>query len=314
MKKLKKVLRSSKLSFCKNSPWSLMNNGEREGRNRISSRFLSSLLSARLYLQRPSIPSCCPLPDGRGDPSFHCRAAQSPSHLLFSLNQGRHLVKYTLQFLSILPSRHKIKYDICSCYSRWTSKFRHTWYLRLIRCGPVARTTGFLIDSPCSSPSVWIMSNVSNNSLCFSFFLLFGCWVKLGNSGNDNLDLRFFLDCNFHSIKLSVLVNFMSNQNVNSFCFNFVWLIYQTRDSDNTVDLGDVIYNAQYPLAAPDIIFGPEDENFHPFQVTSVGEGDLNSPKNSLSNWNNRDPSRLLSLIHELRLLPFIIWYWSYNS
>lgn len=63
----------------------------------------------------------------------------------------------------------------------------------------------------------------------------------------------------------------------------------------------DVIYNAQYPLAAPDIIFGPEDENFHPFQVTSVGERDLKSPKNSLSNWNNRDPSRLLSLVHELR-------------
>lgn len=83
--------------------------------------------------------------------------------------------------------------------------------------------------------------------------------------------------------------------------------VVQTRDFDNIVDLGDVIYNAQYPLAAPDIIFGPEDENFHPFQVTSVGERDLKSPKNSLSNWNNRDPSRLLSLVHELRLVLFLI-------
>ncbi|KAK9270810.1 hypothetical protein L1049_026396 [Liquidambar formosana] len=63
----------------------------------------------------------------------------------------------------------------------------------------------------------------------------------------------------------------------------------------------DVIYNAQYPLAAPDIIFGPDDENFHPFHVAGEGEGDAKSPKNSLSDWNNKDPSRLLSLIHELR-------------
>ncbi|GFP95262.1 brca1-a complex subunit bre [Phtheirospermum japonicum] len=58
----------------------------------------------------------------------------------------------------------------------------------------------------------------------------------------------------------------------------------------------DVIYNAMYPLAAPDIIFGPEDEMFQPY---SGGSG--KSSKNSLANWNSRDPSRLLSLIIELR-------------
>lgn len=177
-----------------------MNNGGSEGKTRISSRFLSSVLSARLYFQRPSIPSCCRQPDGRGDPSFHCRAAQSPSHLLFSLNQGRNFWWSTLcnsYLFCILDTRFNMIY---AHVTRWTSKLRHTWYLRLIRCGPVARTTRSLIDSPYSSPSVWIMSNVSNNSLCFSFFLLFGCWVKLRNWGNDNLVLRFFLDCNFHNI------------------------------------------------------------------------------------------------------------------
>ncbi|CAK9178414.1 unnamed protein product [Ilex paraguariensis] len=64
----------------------------------------------------------------------------------------------------------------------------------------------------------------------------------------------------------------------------------------------DVIYNAMYPLAAPDIIFGPEDVSFRPFPM--LGEqGDSKSAKNSLSDWNPKDPTRLLSLILELREL-----------
>ncbi|KAI3696644.1 hypothetical protein L6452_29086 [Arctium lappa] len=57
----------------------------------------------------------------------------------------------------------------------------------------------------------------------------------------------------------------------------------------------DVIYNAQFPLLGPDIVFGPEDEKFRPYN-------DL-KPKNSLSDWNCKDPTRLLSLILELRSL-----------
>jgi len=53
-------------------------------------------------------------------------------------------------------------------------------------------------------------------------------------------------------------------------------------------------------LLAPDIVFGPEDENFRPYPAG--GEGDL-KPKNSLSDWNCKDPTRLLSLILELRYL-----------
>ncbi|XP_057499679.1 uncharacterized protein LOC130783917 isoform X4 [Actinidia eriantha] len=64
----------------------------------------------------------------------------------------------------------------------------------------------------------------------------------------------------------------------------------------------DVIYNALYPLAAPDIIFGPEDENFRPYHVGG-GDGDLKSPRKSLSDWNCKDPTWLLSLILELREL-----------
>lgn len=61
----------------------------------------------------------------------------------------------------------------------------------------------------------------------------------------------------------------------------------------------DVIYNAVYPLMAPDIIFGPEDENFRPYHSL----GDEADTKNALTDWNNKDPSRLLSLILELREL-----------
>ncbi|KAJ4702128.1 BRCA1-A complex subunit BRE [Melia azedarach] len=55
----------------------------------------------------------------------------------------------------------------------------------------------------------------------------------------------------------------------------------------------DVIYNAEFPHAAPDVIFGPEDEDFHPFQDRGA--------KSSLADWNNKDPTRLLALIQELR-------------
>ncbi|KAL8514720.1 hypothetical protein ACS0TY_013701 [Phlomoides rotata] len=55
----------------------------------------------------------------------------------------------------------------------------------------------------------------------------------------------------------------------------------------------DVIYNALYPLLAPDIIFGADDESFQPYSGKSG--------KNRLADWNSRDPTRLLSLIMELR-------------
>lgn len=56
----------------------------------------------------------------------------------------------------------------------------------------------------------------------------------------------------------------------------------------------DVIYNAVYPLAQPDVIFGPEDEHFRPYP--SVADA-----KNAFTEWNSRDPSKLLALILELR-------------
>lgn len=64
----------------------------------------------------------------------------------------------------------------------------------------------------------------------------------------------------------------------------------------------DVIYNAEFPLVPPDIIFGPEDEEFQPLFMTGAeGEGDLKSTWKILSDWNNKDPTRLLALILELR-------------
>ncbi|KAM7259585.1 hypothetical protein ACFE04_015326 [Oxalis oulophora] len=58
----------------------------------------------------------------------------------------------------------------------------------------------------------------------------------------------------------------------------------------------DIIYNAESPNAAPDVIFGPDDQDFHPFQLT-----DANTTTSSLSDWTNKDHTRLFSLIKELR-------------
>ena len=55
-------------------------------------------------------------------------------------------------------------------------------------------------------------------------------------------------------------------------------------------------------MSAPDVIFGADDENFLPFLAwNGEGEGNANSPKNSLSDWNGRDPTRLMVLIQQLR-------------
>ncbi|KAJ6731066.1 BRISC AND BRCA1-A COMPLEX MEMBER 2 [Salix viminalis] len=63
----------------------------------------------------------------------------------------------------------------------------------------------------------------------------------------------------------------------------------------------DIIYNAEFPLAAPDVIFGPGDDGFHPFLAVGREEGDSRLVKNSLTDWNNKDPTRLLALVMELR-------------
>lgn len=48
-------------------------------------------------------------------------------------------------------------------------------------------------------------------------------------------------------------------------------------------------------MSAPDFIFGPDDENFHPFSANS------NKNTSLLDDWNSRDPTRLMALIQELR-------------
>uniref|UniRef100_A0A0D6QZI3 BRISC and BRCA1-A complex member 2 n=1 Tax=Araucaria cunninghamii TaxID=56994 RepID=A0A0D6QZI3_ARACU len=65
----------------------------------------------------------------------------------------------------------------------------------------------------------------------------------------------------------------------------------------------DVVYNAQYPSAAPDIIFGPDDESFQPLSVTGEGQEINQSVWRILCDWKVKDASALLKLILELRLL-----------
>ncbi|XP_039135215.1 BRISC and BRCA1-A complex member 2 [Dioscorea cayenensis subsp. rotundata] len=61
----------------------------------------------------------------------------------------------------------------------------------------------------------------------------------------------------------------------------------------------DFIFNALYPSVAPDVVFSPDDDDFCPL----VGEEDDVSValKNSLVDWNSKDSTRLLELVHKLR-------------
>lgn len=80
----------------------------------------------------------------------------------------------------------------------------------------------------------------------------------------------------------------------------FLSVLHKGQPIYGCINAGDVIYNAYNPLIAPDVIFGPEDESFHPYRGT--GEESLSkSKKNSLSGWNYKDPTCLLFLILELR-------------
>lgn len=62
----------------------------------------------------------------------------------------------------------------------------------------------------------------------------------------------------------------------------------------------DVLYNANNPFIPPDVVFAPEDQDFHPLLISNT---EVESLKSCLSDWNCKDPSRLLLLIHQLRIL-----------
>ncbi|CAI0382691.1 unnamed protein product [Linum tenue] len=57
----------------------------------------------------------------------------------------------------------------------------------------------------------------------------------------------------------------------------------------------DVVYNAELPMAPPDVIFAAEDEDFHPLHA------DTKLLQGILCNWNFKDPTCLFNLIEELR-------------
>ncbi|XP_072995338.1 uncharacterized protein [Typha latifolia] len=71
----------------------------------------------------------------------------------------------------------------------------------------------------------------------------------------------------------------------------------------------DVIYNALFPSIAPDFVFAAEEEGFNPLFIVSGGGGDGGGEeegrmvKSCLVDWDSKDPSRLLALVHELREL-----------
>lgn len=65
--------------------------------------------------------------------------------------------------------------------------------------------------------------------------------------------------------------------------------------------LGDFMYNAQYPSVPPDIVFSAGDEGFNPLvEIANRWESE-DGTKSSLRDWNGKDPSKLLALVHEIR-------------
>ncbi|KAL9260884.1 hypothetical protein AKJ16_DCAP19022 [Drosera capensis] len=100
------------------------------------------------------------------------------------------------------------------------------------------------------------------------------------------------------TLAIPFCLDFLKCNSLLSLCFS----AFRGNDANPTCTSRDVIYNVHSPLAAPDIIFGPEDEGILPFLYSSKGEGDSGfTPKVNLSDWSYKDPSRLISLILHLR-------------
>ncbi|KAG6483639.1 hypothetical protein ZIOFF_060291 [Zingiber officinale] len=62
---------------------------------------------------------------------------------------------------------------------------------------------------------------------------------------------------------------------------------------------GDVIYNALHPSLAPNVVFSLEDDDFDPLGDIAR-EGEMRLSKSILCDWNGKDPSKLMALVHEL--------------
>lgn len=68
------------------------------------------------------------------------------------------------------------------------------------------------------------------------------------------------------------------------------------------VCLGDVVYNVNSPMAAPDVIFGSDDDRFCVFLMEPDASGNNRLVTSSLVDWSYRESFRLLNFISELRL------------
>lgn len=69
---------------------------------------------------------------------------------------------------------------------------------------------------------------------------------------------------------------------------------------------GDVIYNALHPSLAPDVVFSLDDDDFDPLGDIAR-EGEMRMSQSSLCDWNGRDPSKLMALVHELRFFVIFV-------
>lgn len=65
----------------------------------------------------------------------------------------------------------------------------------------------------------------------------------------------------------------------------------------------DIVFNCEYPLLPPDIIFSEDDDKFQPVMLTDDNQASSHGAWNLLRDWSLKDPSKLLRLVVELRNL-----------
>ena len=83
--------------------------------------------------------------------------------------------------------------------------------------------------------------------------------------------------------------------------FHWILLFFLSIFFPDLCGPGDIIFNSEYPLHPPDIIFPAEDEKFQTAMVGDNFQASSHTAWNILRDWNVKDASNLFQLVTKIR-------------
>ncbi|KAG6494160.1 hypothetical protein ZIOFF_049179 [Zingiber officinale] len=127
--------------------------------------------------------------------------------------------------------------------------------------------------------------------------------LKMGSIMQDKVQDKYKQYWSFFLCSKEGIAAAFDNDNAPAFVdtfYNLITDIYEWGWGQSFHLSRNVIYNALHPSLAPDVVFSLEDDDFDPLGDIAR-EGEMRLSKSSLCDWNGKDPSKLMALVHELR-------------